>query len=1138
MHQRGHSAKRPAAVSASAAALVVALVAGLAGPVHAAGSDGTKPGSGTVTGPATAPGGTTVRTVTLITGDRVGVDAKGRVTNVERAKGREGISFRAETFNGRTQVIPRDAERLIATGKVDRRLFDITELTRPEALREYRDGVRAIVTYQGASAAAAKRGVRGSDGVVAHRSLPSANADAVTVSAKEGPALWESLTRSSGRAGARSVEPGIAKVWLDAVVKATLDKSTGRIGAPAAWNRSLDGTGVKIAVLDTGIDKTHPDLAGKVVAEQNFTPEADAGDRNGHGTHVASTAAGSGAKSGGTHKGVAPGATLLNGKVLDDWGDGAWSEIMAGIDWAVAQGADVVNMSLGGYDSPGIDPVEALVNRYSAEKGVLFAVSAGNTGPEPGMIGSPGSAAGALTVGAVDDADKIADFSSRGPEADGGLKPDVTAPGVATTAAAAPGSRLAERFGENPPGYMSLSGTSMAAPHAAGAAAILKQKNPSWTGDRLKAVLMASAEGGPYASHEQGTGRIAIDRALDQTLVSEPGSLGFGTQLWPHHDDAPVTKQITYRNTGTADVTLELAVTGTNPAGQPAPAGFFALGTQRLTVPAGGTATTGLTVDTKVDGGGDGQYSAVVTATGGGQTVRTSATVERESEAYDVTLNAIARDGGPGTDAFAYFRGYEGAAKGTYHGKNLPGGVGKLRLPPGRYFLEATRGNGGTAEGEDILWQPQVIVDKSLTLTLDTRKTEPVDITVPDTTAAPHFATMTHAMAGPEPFDMTYGLSGFTGIRTAQIGPSEHQLSQYWSGAWRSGTDAYQVLDGGPVERLATGYTRKYTRDSLALVSVRSGASVPGKRSAVDAWGRIPGLPGSIIASSPSRPASEGHRVWVSTDKGAVWRLEHRQTTGGLFGTEARHWFREYRRFAPGKTHFVTFNGGVQGPSLAAGEGVTRNGDQLSGTVPLLTDGAGHPGVPVAATTETTLHRDGVLVGRNSDPLTGQAPFTVPDGDASYTLATTVERPAAVAAASTKISASWTFRSARTTAATALPVSTVRFSAMAGPDSTAPAGEKQTFPLVVDGAAGGKGLVPGKKLKSLTAEVSYDEGRTWKPLAIKQTPLMERSKVVAHIPRVTVTNPAAGKGISFRATVTDLQGNKGTVTVVNAYLGK
>src|SRR5690606_34268489 len=111
----------------------------------------------------------------------------------------------------------------------------------------------------------------------------------------------------------------------------------------------FDGTDTTIAVLDTGISPDHPDVADKVVAEENFSDAPDAGDGFGHGTHVASIAAGTGARSDGTYTGVAPGASLLNGKVLDDEGYGQTSWVLAGMEWAVDQGADVINMSLGDY---------------------------------------------------------------------------------------------------------------------------------------------------------------------------------------------------------------------------------------------------------------------------------------------------------------------------------------------------------------------------------------------------------------------------------------------------------------------------------------------------------------------------------------------------------------------------------------------------------------------------------------------------------------------------------------------------------------------------------------------------------------------------------------------------------------------
>lgn len=255
------------------------------------------------------------------------------------------------------------------------------------------------------------------------------------------------------------------------------------------------------------------------------------------------------------------------------------------MEWAADQGADVVNLSLGGPDTPDVDPLEAEVDKLSAEKGILFAIAAGNEGPE--SIGSPGSADAALTVGAVDDHDKLAEFSSTGPRlGDGAIKPDVTAPGVDITAAAAPGSVIDTEVGEKPAGYLTISGTSMATPHVAGAAAILKQEHPDWTYTELKGALTGSAKGGSYTPFEQGAGRIAVDAAIKQTVIADPSSVSFGVARWPHTDDTALTRRLTYRNLGTKDVTLTLGVKTTDPKGHAAPAGFFELAATTLTVPA------------------------------------------------------------------------------------------------------------------------------------------------------------------------------------------------------------------------------------------------------------------------------------------------------------------------------------------------------------------------------------------------------------------------------------------------------------------------------------------------------------------------------------------------------------------------
>lgn len=159
---------------------------------------------------------------------------------------------------------------------------------------------------------------------------------------------------------------GVDRIWLDGRRLVSLDASVPQIGAPAAWQAGYTGRGVTVAVLDSGVDAEHPDLVGRVTDSVNFTDAADDGDLTGHGTHVASIIAGSGAALEGRYRGVAPEATLISGKVCpyeycDD------SAILAGMHWAAAEKrADVVNLSLGGPDTPEIDPLEEAVNRLTA----------------------------------------------------------------------------------------------------------------------------------------------------------------------------------------------------------------------------------------------------------------------------------------------------------------------------------------------------------------------------------------------------------------------------------------------------------------------------------------------------------------------------------------------------------------------------------------------------------------------------------------------------------------------------------------------------------------------------------------------------------------------------------------------------
>ncbi|MEV0525405.1 S8 family serine peptidase [Streptomyces sp. NPDC050439] len=1105
-----------------ATAAAVALAAGMTSPASAAKQSPDELAAAAKSAGLTSAERTTHR-ITLITGDRVTADAKGRVTAFERAKGREGIPVQTKRVGGHSLVIPADAQRLIAAGKLDQRLFDVTELSKKDNRKAQKKGLKLIVGYKG-SAAGARADVRAAGDTTVRRTLKSLNADAITTPKQDATDLWSALVADKGGATAS----GVSRVWLDGVRKASLDKSVPQIGADKAWAAGFDGKGVKVAVLDTGVDATHADLKDQVVAEKNFTPAADAKDRYGHGTHVASIAAGTGAKSGGKLKGVAPGAKLLNGKVLDDGGSGDDSGIIAGMEWAAEQGADIVNLSLGGGDTPGIDPLEAEVNKLSADKGILFAIAAGNDG-SPGSVGSPGSADAALTVGAVDDNDKLADFSSQGPRVgDGAIKPDVTAPGVDITAAAAPGSVIDQEVGQKPEGYLTISGTSMATPHVAGAAALLKQQHPDWKYAELKGALTASTKGGKYTPFQQGSGRIAVDKAIKQSVIAEPVSLSFATQAWPHTDDKPVTKKVTYKNLGKEDVTLDLSVTGTNPKGAPAPAGFFKLGAKTVKVPAGGSASVDLTTDTKLGGTVDGAYSAYVVATGGGQSVRTAAAVEREVESYELTLKHIGRDGQAPKYYDSDLEGISGLASQKSYNPFDASGTVKLRVPKGGYVL-----NTGMyadprdfTKGADWIAQPKLSVTKDTTVTLDARKTKPVDITVPAADAKPYFASPEFSIDTPHTgYSFGWWLDGgYTNFRSAHLGPqvTDGSLYQQWDGHWVKGDNAeYNTVAGGKVKQVATGYTKHYKASELATVKANLGASAKGKKGTFNAMGWLPDSSGGSSIGIPTQlPGTR--TLYLSTADDVKWNMDFEQQSGvdpdGWPVLDAVYTLGAAQQFAAGKSYEKTFNTAVFGPRIGGNYGVFRQDNDIYGNLPLFADGKTHAGSSLYTSVKTTLYKGATKIGENEDPLVGSAAFKVPAAEAEYKLSTSVKRSVKVAAASTRIDASWTFRSKKADNAK-LPLSTARFAAAVDLSSRAKAGETQSVPVTVQGAAA------GSNLKSLAAYVSYDYGQTWKKATVSGG-------------KIKVKNPAAGKGISFHAKITDKKGNKSTLSIYNAYYGK
>ncbi|MFH8619897.1 S8 family serine peptidase [Streptomyces sp. NPDC017979] len=1073
--------------------------------------------------PSPAPSGDGPRIV-LVTGDTVVLDRGGQVAQIEPGPGRDRIPVQISRRADRTLVVPMDAEPLIRTGRLDERLFDVTELSRPE-YRKRGPGLPLVVRYRGTAKApeAELSKVLGTADRLGHE-LPAVNARAVRVGDAAGAArVWAALTDTTGPAGAgrttaqgeelRAAE-GVEKIWLDRVRRAGLDRSTTQIGAPAAWQSGLDGQGVKIAVLDTGVDDTHPDLAGRQLAERNFTGAPDAVDRRGHGTHVASIATGSGAKSGGKFKGVAPAASYLDGKVLDDNGYGLDSEILAGMEWAVAQGADVVNMSITGNDFPGLDVLEEGVNRLTATSGTLFTTIAGNNYNDG--IDSPGSAEAGLTLGGVDHSDVLMPMSDRGPtRGDGGLKPDATAPGDNVVAAAVGAGDPAT------PGYVANTGTSMAAPHAAGAAALLKQKHPTWQAGALKGALAGSAKPGPYTVFEQGHGRIDVAAALARTVLVESPPLSFGRQRWPRHDDTATTRKVTYRNTGTAPVTLDLALTGTGPDGKPASPGVFALSTDRVTVPAGGTASVDVTASGRVSTA-DGLFTVQLTATGGGQTVRTLGSLDLEVESYDVTVKHIGRDGQPSLLHSTSLTALTGPAQ----TKRFDVDASVLRLPRGNYFLDSQVRIGNWRWPFDLISQPRLVVDRDTTVTVDARTARPVRVTVPDAAATPVDAKLARSVdVDGQQLRDEWTFTSFDDVRTAHLGPAlptGDRAALSFHGTWRkSPAEAYRLAFTAGGATLPTGVTRDFLPADLSTLHGEFGASTAGLYGMLDSLAVLDGSSGDRFSQRLDGLDLPGPYTLHVNARGVRWNLSLRQYDPQDRGADLHT---GPRRYAPGKATPVRLGIGVFGPGVAADpnrpearSGLTRSGDVISGCLPMFADGPGRWGQAPADAYATTLHRNGQPVFDGKGSLC-DTPLTVPADRAEYRLSTTETR-SGFTSVSTKVAAEWTFASQRTAAPVDLPVSTVRFSPELASDSTAPAGASSRVPVTVEGAAADGGV------RSLTVRASYDDGRTW-----TKVPLVDGA--------VTVTNPAAGQSVALRAELVDTAGNTLQQTIHDAYRGR
>ncbi|MCL4370490.1 MAG: S8 family peptidase, partial [Chloroflexi bacterium] len=276
------------------------------------------------------------------------------------------------------------------------------------------------------------------------------------------------------------------------------------IGMEQAWDITTGSPNVIVAVLDTGVDSTHPDLAGKLIPGYDFLNDTpDPADDSGHGTHDAGIIGAASNNNLGI-AGIAWQSRIMPLKVLNSSGVGPDSAISRGIIYAADHGARVINMSFG---SPNTSQTLAAAVRYAYDKGAVLVAAAGNTAKLDNAVIYPAAFDQVLAVGATDESDKVADFSQH----------------HSYVGVSAPGVHIVSTFwrGAGYGSYVSASGTSEAAPEVAGLAALLLSANPALTNKQVRQIIESTADdlGAPGKDEYYGTGRINARKAL---LAAKP----------------------------------------------------------------------------------------------------------------------------------------------------------------------------------------------------------------------------------------------------------------------------------------------------------------------------------------------------------------------------------------------------------------------------------------------------------------------------------------------------------------------------------------------------------------------------------------------------------------------------------------
>ncbi|MEU7590465.1 S8 family serine peptidase [Micromonospora sp. NPDC049230] len=1105
-----------------AVAVTATTLTALPGGTATAGSSGI----GRTGAPATSADGKT-HTVTLLTGDVVTVRGTGPGCPQATVRPADENAMIRQTCgpDGHLHVIPARVASQIGS-VLDPDLFDVTTLIADGYDDDNSAELPLIVQPATASARVAALG--------AVLPLPSIGAVAGRVP-KKSPATAKLATNS--------LTAGAKRVWLDRRVRATaltggaprgdLDRNLSQIAAPQAWKSGYTGAGVRVAVLDTGADFTHPDLAGRVADRSDFTAEGgDAVDHNGHGTHVASTIAGTGAAAHGQRRGVAPDAKLVIGKVLDDHGSGADSGIIAGMEWAAAR-ADVINMSLGGSEADdGTDPLSLAVDALSKSTGVLFIVAAGNNG---GAISSPASAASALTVGAVDRDDRLADFSSRGPLVTSHVaKPELVAPGVDIVAARAAGTNLQDPIDRY---YEAISGTSMASPHVAGAAALLAQRHPDWTGTQLKAALVGAAD--PLTgidAYAVGAGRLNAARALGGPTSNQP-VVNLGTFAYPQSGTSETKLSWTGAATPATTV-LDLDVAIVNHDGQRVPRGAASLSTNRVTVRRGSTAEATVRINRAALAARPGFYLATVTARTAGRKLVSTTPVSFyvEQPSYDLTIHTKPlpglRDGAESwlnlmvtnlTDPVIYY----GGAGGT------PGDTFTLRVPAGRYSVL------GAAIAyyvdSDVLettlnGEADLDVRGPRSLTFDPARAKPVTATVDGVATTPTRTDLTNVQTAANGLSWWHQTSGYgtaTTVRATALAKPGVGSRRTWaavnlnSPAGTAKPYRYNLVHeypNGVVTDPAFRVTRAeqaklariderfhqtdspemftqlvrtgMTRDGVAVTQTHEG-NLPPQRTdylSPDILWADQGVYGGLAADEAPRsyqPGSQQTKIWARQPLHSGW-YDDPAGTGWSCATPPSR--------TRGNLHI----------DLVSLTDKHQRADCLYGEA-------------IGVKRKLSLYRDGRLVDERSGPF---GDFSVPQSMADYRVTLDIDT-SLILPISTRVNTSWTFRSAGPdgTGSVALPLLAVDYALPMDHNNHPVDG---TAELTVRQAHG----VKPQRVTSFQVWTSTNDGATWASARVTAS---------GDGYRVALPKATAGQAVSLRVKAAANGGSGIDQTIIRAY---